>query len=48
MKKVVDLLKKLRSKDLKEKNSNEIQNLSKEVLDLNTLLNNNILFQCNI
>ncbi|AJD32209.1 hypothetical protein AAGC94_01310 [Clostridium sporogenes] len=44
MKKVVDLLKKLRSKDLKEKNSNEIQNLSKEVLDLNTLLNNNILF----
>ncbi|KRU29145.1 hypothetical protein EXM36_02290 [Clostridium botulinum] len=44
MKKVVDLLKKLRNKNLKEKNSNEIQNLSKEVLDLNTLLNNNILF----
>ncbi|ACQ53467.1 hypothetical protein [Clostridium botulinum] len=44
MKKVVDLLKKLRNKNLKEKNSNEIQNLSKEILDLNTLLNNNILF----
>ncbi|AUN18148.1 hypothetical protein B2H91_06140 [Clostridium botulinum] len=44
MKKVVGLLKKLRNKNLKEKNSNEIQNLSKEVLDLNTLLNNNILF----
>ncbi|KRU27747.1 hypothetical protein VT28_25450 [Clostridium sporogenes] len=44
MRKVVGLLKKLRNKNLKEKNSNEIQNLSKEVLDLNTLLNNNILF----
>ncbi|WP_434290673.1 hypothetical protein [Clostridium botulinum] len=44
MKKVVDLLKKLKKKDVKEKNYNEIQNLSKEVLDLNTLLNNNILF----
>ncbi|MFV3013447.1 hypothetical protein ACLD43_15765 [Clostridium botulinum] len=44
MKKVVDLLEKLISKNLKEKNSNEIQNLSKEILDLNTLLNNNILF----
>ncbi|KGO14644.1 hypothetical protein [Clostridium botulinum] len=44
MKKVVGLLKKLRNKNLKEKNSNEIQNLSKEILDLNTLLNNNILF----
>ncbi|ABS33697.1 hypothetical protein RSJ21_11955 [Clostridium botulinum] len=44
MKKVVGLLKKLKKKDVKEKNYNEIQNLSKEVLDLNTLLNNNILF----
>ncbi|ACA56853.1 hypothetical protein FDC45_11560 [Clostridium botulinum] len=44
MKKVVDLLEKLINKNLKEKNSNEIQNLSKEILDLNTLLNNNILF----
>ncbi|AVQ39448.1 MULTISPECIES: hypothetical protein [Clostridium] len=44
MKQVVDLLKKLKKKNVKEKNSNEIQNLSKEVLDLNTLLNNNILF----
>ncbi|MCR1973779.1 hypothetical protein NSA52_06480 [Clostridium sporogenes] len=44
MKQVVDLLKKLKKKNVKEKNCNEIQNLSKEVLDLNTLLNNNILF----
>ncbi|GAA0063299.1 hypothetical protein B2H94_09515 [Clostridium sporogenes] len=44
MKQVVDLLKKLKKKNVKEKNSNEIRNLSKEVLDLNTLLNNNILF----
>ncbi|AUM96047.1 MULTISPECIES: hypothetical protein [Clostridium] len=44
MKQVVDLLKKLKKKNAKEKNSNEIRNLSKEVLDLNTLLNNNILF----
>ncbi|ACO86456.1 hypothetical protein [Clostridium botulinum] len=44
MKKVVGLLKKLKKKDVKGKNYNEIQNLSKEVLDLNTLLNNNILF----
>ena len=44
MKQVVDLLKKLKKKNVKEKNFNEIRNLSKEVLDLNTLLNNNILF----
>ncbi|EPY2273925.1 hypothetical protein ACXAUS_002810 [Clostridium sporogenes] len=44
MKQVLDLLKKLKKKNVKVKNSNEIQNLSKEVLDLNTLLNNNILF----
>ncbi|MGO5066141.1 hypothetical protein FDF31_15040 [Clostridium sporogenes] len=44
MKQVIDLLKKLKKKNVKEKNYNEIQNLSKEVLDLNTLLNNNILF----
>ncbi|NFN88557.1 hypothetical protein FDB21_16070 [Clostridium sporogenes] len=43
MKQVIDLLKKLKKKNVKEKNYNEIQNLSKEVLDLNTLLNNNIL-----
>ena len=44
MKKVVDLLKKFKMKDAEERNSNEIQNLSKEILDLNTLLNNNMLF----
>ncbi|KOR25452.1 hypothetical protein ACFLKB_11210 [Clostridium sp. FAM 1755] len=44
MKQVIHLLKKLKKKNVKEKNYNEIQNLSKEVLDLNTLLNNNILF----
>ncbi|APF26141.1 hypothetical protein NPD5_3699 [Clostridium sporogenes] len=44
MKQVVDLLKKIKKKNVKEKNCNEIRNLSKEVLDLNTLLNNNILF----
>ncbi|MBO0545561.1 hypothetical protein EXQ36_09800 [Clostridium botulinum] len=45
MKQVVDLLKKIKKRRmLKKKNSNEIRNLSKEVLDLNTLLNNNILF----
>ncbi|MGO5093208.1 hypothetical protein [Clostridium sp. LCP25S3_F10] len=44
MKQLIDLLKKLKKKNVKEKNYNEIQNLSKEVLDLNTLLNNNILF----
>lgn len=44
MKQVIHLLKKLKKKNVKEKKYNEIQNLSKEVLDLNTLLNNNILF----